>query len=351
MFESVDRHHFILTPQLITLRLYTVYELYQPGTFCPSIMPLKRTPPASPCTAGPSGESDYVNKQAHVATAVMGLSNEPLQHSESAPDLYTLLARINDSKKRKFDGDNDESSLVTSFKEMFDKLANKIEDLHSTINTIKQQNIELTKSVEVMSFKHDEFLSRVTKLEEDKVQNAQRIKYLEDRLEFFERKNRSTSLEIRNVMKEQGETKDDLCKIVTNLGSAINVDLQEASIKDIYRINAKDKSNPIIVDFTSVLLKEKVIKGTKIFNKTKSKGDKLNSSHLKLKQRLSPVFISEALTLKSQRLFYLARLFQKQLNYAFCWTSHGVVYLRKNVNSSQIRITTEEDIEALRINS
>lgn len=317
-------------------------------------MPLKRTPPASPCAAGTSGDSDSVKvtqKQGALSATTGRLRSEPLHHCESAPNLHTLLQNINENKKRKFDGDNDESSLVSIFKELFAKLEDKIEDLHSTINTIKRQNTELTNSVEVMSFKHDEFLSRVTRLEEDKVQNAQKIKFLEDKLEFFERKNRATTLEIRNVMKGTGETKDDLCKIVTSLGSAINVDIQEANIKDIYRVNAKDKSNPIIVEFTSVISKEKVIKATKIFNKTKSKGDKLNSSHLKLKQSLSPIFISEALTLKSQRLFYLARLFQKQYHYAFCWTSHGVVYLRKNENSSQVRITAEEDIEALRINS
>lgn len=316
-------------------------------------MPINRTPPASPSVAVTSGVLDSASlkeSQKHGAcSAAAGLLSEPLHHCESAPDLHTLLTNTN--KKRKFDGDDDDSSLVSIFKEMFRKLERKIEDLHSTINTVKRQNTELTNSVEVMSFKYDEFLSRVTKLEEDKVQNTQRISFLEDKLEFLERKNRAACLEIRNVVKETGETKDDLCKIVSNLGSAINVEIQEANIRDIYRVNAKDKSNPIIVDFTSVLCKEKVIKGTKTFNKTKSKGDKLNSSHLKLKQRLSPIFIAEALTLKSQRLFYLARLFQKQHHYAFCWTSHGVVYLRKNENSSQIRITAEEDIEALRINS
>ncbi|KAG7308081.1 hypothetical protein JYU34_006727 [Plutella xylostella] len=39
---------------------------------------------------------------------------------------------------------------------------------------------------------------------------------------------------------------------------------------------------------------------------------------------------------------------QRNYNFAFCWTSHGVVYLRRDENSPQIRVTNETDLEGLR---
>lgn len=100
-----------------------------------------------------------------------------------------------------------------------------------------------------------------------------------------------------------------------------------------------------------MIQKETVLENVKAFNKTKKIGEKLNTGHFLIQGPVKPVFISELLTTRAQRLFYLARSFQKQHNYAFCWSSHGIIYLRKDEKSPHMKIASETDIENLRKNS
>ncbi|KAH9636859.1 hypothetical protein HF086_008308 [Spodoptera exigua] len=196
-----------------------------------------------------------------------------------------------------------------------------------------------------MSNKYDEFLNKITQLESARREDKKNIEYLEEKVEYLERKSKSTGIEIRNVPKKSGETKSDLCKIVESIAKTVSVDMGQNCIKDIYRIKSKDSSKPIIAEFTTVLIKEKVLGNVKIFNKSKIPSKKLNSTHLGLQGQL---YLAETLTTKAQKLFYLARNFQKQYNYDFCWTSHGVIYLRKKGESPHIKIISEMDIEQLR---
>ncbi|CAG9138719.1 unnamed protein product [Plutella xylostella] len=96
--------------------------------------------------------------------------------------------------------------------------------------------------------------------------------------------------------------------------------------------------------------KEKFLNAIKMFNKNKPKGEKLNTGPLQIQGPRKPVYLSESLTFKTQKLFYMARELQKNCNYAFCWTSHGSVYLRKEENGPLIRVLNEADLEKLRRN-
>lgn len=308
--------------------------------------------PTSPCTLAAADETIRGSGTKSQTNNSLQLKshNDGNQHFHSDPDIPSALSRQS-NKKRKFEGE--ECSLMEMFEETFAsfaaKLEVKIEGLQATISTIKHQNIELTKGVDLMSAKHDEIMSRLTVLEREQKEDKKLIRTLEDKIENLEKKNRATGIEIHNIQKNTGESKEDLCKVVNELGKTIKVDISNSLIKDIYRINKKENSHPsVIVEFTNVMVKENVLRETRAFNKNKEKGNKLNSTHLKLKQQNKPVFVTETLTPKNQRLFYLARTFQKEYKYAFCWTSHGTVYLRQNVNVAQIRITTEDDIETLR---
>lgn len=233
--------------------------------------------------------------------------------------------------------------------ETFSKQQNKLfEDLKSSIQSIREQNVSLQKSVDMMSSKYDEFLSRISDLESERKQDKIKISQLEQKIESMERKSKVTGIEIRNIPKKSGETKESLSESVKGLGKVLKIDLGNLDIRDVYRINSKDGSNPIIAEFSSAIIKEKIISNVKTFNKSKPKNEKLNTSHLNYTGPNKPLFVSETLTQNTQKLFYLARHFQKNFGYAFCWTSRGIVYLRKEEKSSQIKITTEEDLENLR---
>lgn len=302
-------------------------------------MPLNRTPPASPSVPLADIEDEYKT------------DNLPsLRQHSSEPDIPSLAAALNvtERKKRKRDGDLNITSVLKDMFVAFSKEQEKnFLQLKSVIENLKEQNTELKMSVEMMSHKYDDFLAQIKVLEQGRKEDKKLITQLEDRIEYMERKSKTTGLEMKNIPKMENETKDDLCKVVSNLGKAVNLDIDTSNIKDIYRITTKNDSKPIIVEFNSVILRDKILKQLKNFNRNKKKGEKLNTSHLKFKHPICPVYVTETLTSKTQKLFYQARALQKTQGFDYCWISHGVVYLRKNEKSSQIRVTTEGDLRKL----
>lgn len=221
-------------------------------------------------------------------------------------------------------------------------------ELLRSMNELKQQNTELQQSVSFAAEGYEDLKNQLRLMVEERKEHLKYINTLEHRVETLERHSRSSSIEITNIPKNTDkETKDDLTKIVMELGSVIETPINTSDIRDIYRINTKsDKSKPLIVEFNSVMMKDSIITGTKKYNK--QQGDnKLNTQTLKLGGPRNPVFVAESLTFEAKRLFYLARDFSKTNNYTFCWSSHGNIYMRKSQGTKLIRIDSEEDIKAL----
>ncbi|CAG9790234.1 unnamed protein product [Diatraea saccharalis] len=317
-------------------------------------MPLKRTPPPSATTVEAGTKCAIIDSQ---STSALTSREEEctddslrIQHYDSAPDLHSMMENISERKKRKFESSN--SDITDVIKQMFTTFtqdqAVRFKQLQKTIDSLKDQNRELKRSVEHMSDQYDEFLNKITKLEAERREDKKMIYHLQEKIEYLERKTKSTMLEIRNIPKISGENKKYLSNLISTIGKTINVEIDQNLIKDIYRGKSKDSSNLIIAEFTTVIVRDNILQNVKKFNKTKIHGDKLNTGHLNLKFPAQPIYISEALTSKTQKLFYQARLTQKQLKYDFCWTSHGVVYLRKHENSPHIKIISETDIENLK---
>lgn len=316
---------------------------------------IKRTPPASPLVTAATPtttalQAPHLQGMTSMELSSFAMASDERAHHGSAPDLHDLLNNITERKKRKFD--ETDNNIGIMMKQMFDSFSKEQEkrfkDLKSTIDELKNQNKELTNSVEWMSKKYDEFLEKIIILEKDRKEDKKIIKDLEEKLETLERKSRSTGIEIRNIPKPQGENKDELCKTVKKVLTTLNIEVQTNDIKDTFRLNAKDSSHPIVAEFTTVLMKDKVLKSVKEYNKNKTKNDKLNTKAIDLPEPAKPIYISESLTYKTQRLYYLARVFQRDHGYDFCWTSQGIVYLRKKEKLPQIRISSEADLEAIK---
>lgn len=314
-------------------------------------MALGHSPPHSPLPTT-SAANNNTPGAATLATSLPKSVTGSLVHSESVPDLPSMLLNLNDRKKKRKHEGEDEDNTLSIMQQMINKLAEdqekRFNDLLSSIQIIANQNAELTSSVTLLSDKYDEFLQKISTLEAEKKEDRKLIKQLEDKLENIERKSRETGIELRCVPTSQNETKQDLCEIVKSLGSTLNVEIKSSDIKDIYRLKSKDSSNPIVTELNSVLLKEAIIKNARSFNKSKPKGQKLNTTHINLKAPPTPVYVSETLTYKAQRLFFLARSFQKNHKYEFCWTARGVVYLRKDEKSPLIKILDEDTIVELK---
>ncbi|KOB65182.1 Zinc finger DNA binding protein [Operophtera brumata] len=84
-----------------------------------------------------------------------------------------------------------------------------------------------------------------------------------------------------------------------------------------------------------------------MFRKFNKDSSKFTTEHLHLSGPATPIFISENLTSKMKRLFYLAREAAKAKDYKFCWVSHGKIFVRRRENGPLVRFLSEADLEKL----
>lgn len=342
-------------------------------------MPLKRTPPknlpakdSSSETVGTAltGETTTKDIQTVMDPSLGSLSkpNVTKQKHDSTPDLRTLsklqdeeLSNVTLRFKRKYYEDNNSSNMeamMAQMKSMFasysQEQANQFGELKSSISKIERQNEDISRCMEFLSTKYDDMLEKIKNMELDKKKDKQRIQELENKVEALDRKLKDPVIEIRNLplqlsKDKKYDTKEELCQIMKNLGETVKVNITEKDIKDIYsKKTNKDTQKIVVTEFTSVIQKEKIVEAVRNFNKGKQNVDKLNSHHLGLQAPKCAVYMSEALTLKTQKLLFEARKVSRDNGYVNCCTNRGSVFIKKSENSKYIKINNEEDLVNLK---
>lgn len=262
---------------------------------------------------------------------------------------------------------NDEFSPKTSYistrikrkrsEEILSELSEFKNDIKDMLSTwMSQQNSEraqLTSSLKTiedslsfLSAQYEDMKRSMEVLEREKQKDKEYIQILENQIENLQKSQRKCSLEIKNVPKLNGESKTSLINMVTQLSTTLNVELQTNDIKDIYRSTNKGDKKPIVVELCSYIKKTNIMSAAKKHN-NQNKNNKLNSHHLGLSSPNTPIFLSDHLTQKGNRLFFLAREFTRANKYAFCWTSLGDVLVRKDENSPIIKIISESQIKKM----
>ncbi|XP_026761083.2 uncharacterized protein LOC113520021 [Galleria mellonella] len=316
-------------------------------------MPLKRTPPPSPAP-----HTGITQLELNVSTTVApdrpscdaGIAlrlphSEQLHGSSSEPNLNEMKT-TNATRKRKHSLYDDEmlNSFITEMRQMFKDFRDEQDRRNERLCAVVE---DLRISVDFLAHKYDLLKSKMDKLETDHNADMRYVKTLEDKIETLERNNRSTCLEIRNIPTSPTETKNSLLETFIKTSGVLSIPVQPSEIKDIFRIKTKQQaSKTIIVDLTSSILKEKNIAMYRKYNKGSSK---LTTETLHLSGPVSPIYISENLSSKMKKLFYLAREFAKTNDYKYCWVSHGKIFLRKSDNGSLIPVTDDTVLEKINI--
>lgn len=217
-------------------------------------MPPKLMPPDSPTTSKFGGQDL--------------LCTRAIPQTGSTPNLSTLENEsISSRLKRKRDDcttcvDEIRSLLASSTAQYDDKFA----ALQSAMSEIIAQNSDIKESISFISKQYDDMKLKVQNLESERELDRYQILQLEDKVENLERMLHSTKIEIRNVPKKLGETKEDLCRIVTDLTKVLSTPIQKNEIKDVFRGSKKEGAPPILVDLVSTMSKDSILKGTRQFN-------------------------------------------------------------------------------------
>lgn len=297
-------------------------------------MPLKRTPPkSSPLQQCISESSLSKGKNCESETASPNVTVRQKRRRSPSDDVGEKL-----------------SSFMTEFRDLLEALKKeqnlKLERLSAAVEDIKKQNYEIQASVEFLSQKYDSIINQIDKLEKDRQQNLLQIELLEGRMENYERLSRSSCIEIKNIPKLPSETKDKLLSTIVSVGNSLNIPIKSNEVKDVFRLSSRDPTNrTVLVDFTSIIMKEKVIQ---MYRKSNRENNRLTTEKLKLPGPSKPLFISESLTPKMKRLFFLARDFAKLNEFSHCWISNGKVLLRKKEGEKFVIVRSEADLSDLK---
>lgn len=294
-------------------------------------------------------KSSYLNKSAS-ETDINALETLQLKQTHASPYGF-VSSRV---KRKRDDNESEESiglreemqnmcaTLLAAQEREFKKNSNILQGIQQTTSNIEG-------SISFLMAQNEEFKQKIATLENKIKDDHKYIAILEDRIENMQQDNRKANFELKNVPKKQNETKNDLIDMVLDLSNSVGSSICRSDIRDIYRVRGKSssiKNTPIVVETSSTLVKNDLLRSCKAFN-MKHKA-KLTAKHLGFRtSEDTPIFINEQLTAKAARLHFLARDLVKAKSYKFCWTAYGRVYVRKDENSPVISIKSEAQIHHL----
>lgn len=247
---------------------------------------------------------------------------------------------------------NEIMAMLTAWKteqqSILAKLISDVAEIKTEIKEVHKTNSEIEKTLEFVCKNYEELKIRVEGLEKRREERDSHIDKLEDKIEELERNARCTSIEIRGIPAKQNETKSELLSIVDNLQNKLKLEVERGFIRNIYRTKGKpDGERPIVMDVTTPMKKYNILKAVKDYNYHHI-GDKLNTVAIGLEGKKSPIFLSDFLTPKAKRIFFLAREVAKSNGYRYCWSTNGRIFLRKAEGSLPISITSEVQLEDLK---
>ncbi|KAJ0169672.1 hypothetical protein K1T71_012327 [Dendrolimus kikuchii] len=273
-------------------------------------------------------------------------SSEPILNIERISDepcASNYLAYVGTRKSSKRQRvDVSEAKLIDFMGEMTKMWKDFQVQQNSSYERLVSAVEDIRASIDFVANKYDSLQTQINKLEEERKVNSNYISALENKLEKYEQMSRSTCIEIRNVPIVPSETKTSLMNTVINTAKVLNISMEPRDIKDVFRIKSRDPvDKTIIVDFTSVIMKDKLIT---VYRKKIKESNKLTTENLHIPGPVKPIFISENLSAKMKRLFYLAREYAKQNDYKYCWVTHGKIFIRKRDGDRFIKIMNESDL-------
>lgn len=297
------------------------------------------------------------------------LRSPPLNKTQSLGDIDTkskthvteddsqLQVTVRDKRRRLSDSYDELTAFKMEMREMFQSFAdcqNKKLDLLSThMEEVKLQNSsifdtnrDIENSLEDMSHRLIAMQSKIDSLEDQRKVLVSQITNIDDKCEFLEKTLKKTSIELRYIPRAPKEDKHTLFNYITHLSQSLNISLEPADVRDVYRIpNTREPTkSTVVAEFSSTLLKTRFLSSVREFNKTKS----LKILNVGIENNTLPLFVSESLTAKARRLHFLARDFARVEKYKYCWISNGNIYLRKEEGSEYFLIKNEAQLNSLK---
>lgn len=345
---------------IATLNLKRIYSATKLIFNHPShAMSVRRSPPNSP--AAPITTPTQVRSDSDISLAI---SSGSFDNVNTAPRTKPLRPK---SPPNKLTSDFEEfkieiRNLLKEQQEYLTKTAteqstqlklliSEIAELKSQNNSLQKSFTEIDKAVSFINKQYEDISKQIELLEKEKRSYRDSIQYLETKLQDLQQLSRSSTIEIRNVPNTEKESTADLTTIIGKLGTTINMPVDKTLVRDIYRLPGKPGTvRPIVVEFTNVETKNQMISSVRKFNKDHPNEDRLSTVSIGLTGDRRPIYVAECLPASTRKLFFMAREFSKRMEYKFCWTANGNIFIRKEEGAKHHLIKSEQsltDLQAL----
>lgn len=206
---------------------------------------------------------------------------------------------------------------------------------------------DIENSLNFNSDKIDDFLAEMgsirekqKKLEDENEALKMKVKSMTIAMEDLDQYSRNKNIQIDGVPEEKGE---NLRELVMDIGKKVDVDLDAKEIDVIHRIPSKNEKNtrssPIVVQFTTRQLREKILAGVR--------KSKITTKDLKKTGEERIVYVNEHLTRAKKQIMFEGRKLKFEKGYKFLWSRNGKIMIRKDEQSKVIELQNLEDLRKI----
>lgn len=250
-----------------------------------------------------------------------------------------------DTKSDMNDIGGDQNKDITEVKKILNQMSIKLEDLQ----TIKKDLEEMKLSRDFISKQYDDFkikmdennglianlISTINDLKDENIQKDKKISILNLRITRLEQQNNKTNLEICNLVEDNTK---NCAEQVKEIASEAGVELETKDILEAYRMpkkeNSKVQNRAIVVNFQKKEHRDALVKKRKI-NKVEGNQE-------------TTIYFNEQMTPYYKNLFYLTKQRARDVKYKYTWFKNSKILARKEEKSPIIMIETEEDLSKMK---
>lgn len=219
----------------------------------------------------------------------------------------------------------DEVSDLKSIKSELTEVKSSVTSVHESISSISNRLTTLDREVQSLHESKEQLLSL-----------QERVDQLERRANESEQRLRVNNIEIKGV---PFKTSENLYNILFKIGDIINFKIPKEQITHIVRVPTRGDNNikNIVVSLQNRYLKEDFIVAARKYKSLTSTALGLGGDNR--------IFINDHLTLENKKLLNKTKALAKERNYAFTWVKGCRIFVRKNIASPVIAISSELDLK------
>ena len=245
-------------------------------------------------------------------------------------------------------------NMLEEMEKMRGDVMEKVNNLSSEVNKVKEEMKEQKRCVEFISEwfdemkkDHESIKERVNEKNDVKEANDQmkkEMKLIEWKVNDISNRQQGDNLELYGLPCNSSEN----CKAIAfSIAKKLDTNIKDGDILDAYRIgNPKNnkgetkKIRPVLIRFRSTVVRNAVYNNRRLLRDLSLVEMGISVDDLK-------IFLNENLSEGTKSLMRKVTQLRKEKNWKFVWSYFGVIYARKIEGANKIAIRSEEDLQLI----